>query len=106
MTATVPAWSEAFASEARGGLAREGPFGRLDREQVFGDADGAPLAEVGPGAVVGERGVLAGGRASCAARKVIAARHAVYLYSLMSPSMIWVRNSLRVLRSCAAAGCS
>jgi subtilisin family serine protease len=41
MTATVPAWSEAFASEARGGLAREGPFGRLDRDEVFGAADGA-----------------------------------------------------------------
>lgn len=41
MTMTVPAWSEAFASEARDGLAREGPFGRLDRDEVFGDADGA-----------------------------------------------------------------
>jgi subtilisin len=41
MTTTVPAWSEAFASEARDGLAREGPFGRLDRDEVFGDADGA-----------------------------------------------------------------
>ena len=41
MTATIPAWSEAFASEARDGLAREGPFGRLDRDEVFGDADGA-----------------------------------------------------------------
>lgn len=41
MTATVPAWSEAFAPEARTGLAREGPFGRLDRDEVFADADGA-----------------------------------------------------------------
>ena len=41
MTVTLPAWSEAFAADARAGLAREGPFGRLDREAVFGDADGA-----------------------------------------------------------------
>lgn len=41
MTVTVPAWSEAFAIEARGGLAREGPFGRPDRDEVFGEADGA-----------------------------------------------------------------
>src|SRR5688572_32985700 len=41
MTMSVPAWSDAFASGARGGLAREGPFGRLDRDEVFGDADGA-----------------------------------------------------------------
>jgi subtilisin len=41
MTATLPAWSEAFAADARPGLAREGPFGRLDRDAVFGEADGA-----------------------------------------------------------------
>jgi subtilisin family serine protease len=40
MTSARPAWSEAFASDARSGLAREGPFGRLDREAVFGGADG------------------------------------------------------------------
>ena len=40
MSATVPAWSEAFAIGARGRLARVGPFGRLDREAVFGDARG------------------------------------------------------------------
>ncbi|SFR28746.1 hypothetical protein SAMN04488564_11554 [Lentzea waywayandensis] len=43
---------------------------------------------------------------SCAARKVIAARHAACLYSLMSPPRIRVRSGLRVLRSCTAAGCS
>jgi subtilisin family serine protease len=41
MSALVPAWSEAFASEARGGLVREGPFGRLDRDDVFAGASGA-----------------------------------------------------------------
>ena len=36
-----PAWSEAFAAGARDGLARtDPPFGRLDRQDVFGDADG------------------------------------------------------------------
>jgi subtilisin family serine protease len=35
-----PAWSEAFSSAARAGLAREAPLGRLDRAAVFGDADG------------------------------------------------------------------
>jgi subtilisin len=47
MTTTVPAWSEAFAAEARDGLAREGPFGRLDRDEVFGDADGAGVGVAG-----------------------------------------------------------
>jgi subtilisin len=37
---TLPAWSEAFSSDARGRLARDGPFGRLQRDEVFGDADG------------------------------------------------------------------
>src|SRR3990170_4278530 len=41
MSATLPAWSEAFGTEARAGLARERPFGRLDRDEVFGQADGA-----------------------------------------------------------------
>jgi len=41
MTVTLPAWSEAFAADTRAGLEREGPFGRLDREAVFADADGA-----------------------------------------------------------------
>jgi subtilisin len=42
MTFPLPAWSEAFAADARSGLARpDTPFGRLDREAVFGDADGA-----------------------------------------------------------------
>jgi subtilisin len=35
-----PAWSEAFASSARAALARSTPLGRLDRSEVFGDADG------------------------------------------------------------------
>lgn len=41
MTISLPAWSEAFAAGARDGLARtDPPFGRLDRQDVFGDADG------------------------------------------------------------------
>jgi subtilisin family serine protease len=40
MTVTLPAWSEAFADQARAGLARDLPIGELDRESVFGDADG------------------------------------------------------------------
>ncbi len=41
MTFPLPAWSEAFAADARAGLARaDTPFGRLDRDAVFGDADG------------------------------------------------------------------
>jgi subtilisin len=35
-----PAWSEAFAADARQALTREPPLGRLDRATVFGDADG------------------------------------------------------------------
>ncbi|MDF2733958.1 MAG: serine protease [Chloroflexota bacterium] len=44
MTVAVPAWSDAFASAARGGLAREGPFGLLDRDEVFGGSDGGGVA--------------------------------------------------------------
>ena len=41
VTISLPAWSEAFAAGARDGLARtDPPFGRLDRQDVFGDADG------------------------------------------------------------------
>lgn len=41
MTFPLPAWSEAFAADARPRLARGNtPFGRLDREAVFGDSDG------------------------------------------------------------------
>ena len=40
MTMTLPAWSEAFADAARAGLARDLPIGALEREAVFGDADG------------------------------------------------------------------
>ncbi len=39
-TTTLPAWSEAFAVGARAALTRDAPLGRLDRESVFGDADG------------------------------------------------------------------
>jgi subtilisin family serine protease len=35
-----PAWGEAFAADRRDRLARERPFGRLDRTAVFGEADG------------------------------------------------------------------
>lgn len=41
MTGPLPAWSEAFAAGARTDLARPSPLGRLEREAVFGDADGA-----------------------------------------------------------------
>jgi subtilisin family serine protease len=44
MTDTLPAWSEAFASGRRDRLGREAPFGRLDRTEVFGDADGAGIS--------------------------------------------------------------
>jgi subtilisin len=41
MTGPLPAWSEAFASGHRNGLDRTStPLGRLDRDDVFGDADG------------------------------------------------------------------
>lgn len=40
MTGPVPAWSEAFAAEARGALRRPTPLGVLDRADVFGAADG------------------------------------------------------------------
>jgi subtilisin family serine protease len=36
----LPAWGEAFAGPDRGALARTPPLGRLDRDAVFGDADG------------------------------------------------------------------
>ncbi len=38
------AWSEPFAADRRDRLAREGPFGALDRAEVFGDADGSGVA--------------------------------------------------------------
>lgn len=41
MTEAPPAWSEAFSELRRGRLARQAPFGRLDRADVFGDATGA-----------------------------------------------------------------
>lgn len=37
---TLPAWSDAFAGAARARLARERPFGTLDRGAVFGDSRG------------------------------------------------------------------
>ena len=40
MTGPAPAWSEAFAADRRAALDRERPLGRLDREAIFGDADG------------------------------------------------------------------
>lgn len=37
----LPAWGEAFADKARASLERtDAPFARLDRAEVFGDADG------------------------------------------------------------------
>jgi subtilisin family serine protease len=38
---TGPAWSEAFSESARAALARDTPLGRLERDGVFGDADGS-----------------------------------------------------------------
>ena len=40
MTDVLPAWSEAFATSSRVGLARALPLGRLGRDEVFGDSDG------------------------------------------------------------------
>lgn len=40
MTAVLPAWSDAFAAGSRSSLVRDAPLGRLNRETVFGDADG------------------------------------------------------------------
>ncbi len=37
---SLPAWSEPFASGGRTGLTRDRPFGRLDRDTVFGASDG------------------------------------------------------------------
>jgi subtilisin family serine protease len=39
--ASLPAWSEPFAAGGRDALARVRPFGRLERDAVFGDADGS-----------------------------------------------------------------
>jgi subtilisin family serine protease len=41
MTVALPAWAEAFAADSRASLTREMPLGRLDRETVFGAADGS-----------------------------------------------------------------
>jgi subtilisin len=41
VTGPLPAWSDAFAAERRAALDRDRPLGRLDRDAVFGDADGA-----------------------------------------------------------------
>lgn len=43
MTSELPAWSEPFAGERRDGLARHGPWGRVDREWALGDANGRGL---------------------------------------------------------------
>lgn len=41
MTLPLPAWGDAFAGDARRALGRtDAPFTRLDRTEVFGDADG------------------------------------------------------------------
>lgn len=40
MTTALPAWSDAFAETARERLSRDAPFGRLDRADIFADADG------------------------------------------------------------------
>ena len=68
MTATLPAWSEAFAADARAGLTRDGPFGRLDRDAVFGETDGAGVvvAIVDSGVDADHPGVGAASRAACA----------------------------------------
>jgi len=41
MSEPLPAWSEAFSAGARAGLGRRLPLGRMTRNDVFGDADGA-----------------------------------------------------------------
>jgi subtilisin family serine protease len=40
VTVSLPAWSAPFADDARADLLRLPPLGRLDRADVFGDADG------------------------------------------------------------------
>ena len=59
MTLGLPAWSEAFAGTRRPGLARDLPFGRLDRDEVFGAADGAgvTVAIVDSGVEIGHPAV-------------------------------------------------
>lgn len=37
----LPAWGEPFAADHRAALRRHGPLGRLDRADVFGEADGS-----------------------------------------------------------------
>ncbi|HEU5205495.1 MAG TPA: S8 family serine peptidase [Candidatus Limnocylindrales bacterium] len=37
----LPAWSEPFAGDARGGLERGLPLGTMDRQAAFGDSDGS-----------------------------------------------------------------
>jgi subtilisin family serine protease len=39
----LPAWSEPFAGDHREGLARQGPWGRVDRAWAFGDGSGRGL---------------------------------------------------------------
>jgi subtilisin len=57
----LPAWGEPFAGDRRRGLVRDGPFGRLDRASVFGEADGAgtTVAVIDSG-VDGEHPAIAG----------------------------------------------
>lgn len=40
MTEPVLAWGEAFTADRRDGLARHGPWGRVDRDWAFGDGTG------------------------------------------------------------------
>ena len=41
MTSSLPAWGEAFATDRRAGLAREGTFAPVERSWAFGAGDGA-----------------------------------------------------------------
>jgi subtilisin len=58
----LPAWSEAFAGAARARLARERPFGTMDRARVFGDSqgDGVTVAIIDSGVEPGHPAI--GGR--------------------------------------------
>lgn len=71
---------------------------RLERRVRVGGNAISP----GPGCI-GYRGASVV-RTVCTARKVVPARHAAYLYSLMRALRIRVRSTLWVWGSCTAAG--
>lgn len=78
-----------------------GPRHDAGNQSMTGD----PLPGVctGCSATMGNEAAMRGRRSRpCAARKVIAARHAAYLYSLIRPPRIRIRSTRQVSRSCTA----